>query len=48
MNLAGSIPVVWGSSPLAGVAARRFGDMLAANSRYPWSPVSSARSGAGV
>ncbi|WP_112137671.1 SIS domain-containing protein, partial [Glycomyces dulcitolivorans] len=35
MNLAGSIPVVWGSSPLAGVAARRFGDMLAANSRYP-------------
>ncbi|THV43162.1 SIS domain-containing protein [Glycomyces buryatensis] len=35
MNLAGSIPVVWGSSPLAGVAARRMGDMLAANSRYP-------------
>jgi hypothetical protein len=35
MNLAGSIPVIWGSSPLAGVAARRFGDMLAANSRYP-------------
>ncbi|QSB05897.1 SIS domain-containing protein [Natronoglycomyces albus] len=35
MNLAGTIPVVWGGSPLAGVAARRFGDMLAANSRYP-------------
>lgn len=35
LNLAGSIPVVWGSSPLAGVAARRFGDMLAANARYP-------------
>ena len=35
MNLAGSIPVIWGSSPLAGVAARRFGDMLAANARYP-------------
>ncbi|GAB3219681.1 SIS domain-containing protein [Glycomyces halotolerans] len=35
MNLAGSIPVIWGSSPLAGVAARRFGDTLAANARYP-------------
>ncbi|WP_026930711.1 SIS domain-containing protein [Glycomyces tenuis] len=35
LNIAGSIPVVWGSSPLAGVAARRFGDMLAANARYP-------------
>lgn len=35
MNLSGTIPVVWGGSPLAGVAARRFGDMLAANSRYP-------------
>ncbi|MCH7231221.1 mannose-6-phosphate isomerase [Glycomyces sp. L485] len=35
LNLAGSIPVVWGSSPLAAIAARRFGDMLAANARYP-------------
>ncbi|WP_025272205.1 SIS domain-containing protein [Haloglycomyces albus] len=35
MNLSGTIPVVWGSSPLAGVAAWRFGDMLAANARYP-------------
>ncbi|ADD45634.1 SIS domain-containing protein [Stackebrandtia nassauensis] len=35
LDLAGAIPVVWGSSPLAGVAARRFGDMLAANARYP-------------
>jgi len=35
MDLAGSIPVVWGSSPLATVAARRFGDVLSANARYP-------------
>ncbi|MFC4333738.1 SIS domain-containing protein [Salininema proteolyticum] len=35
MNLAGTVPVVWGSSPLAGVAALRFGDMLATNARYP-------------
>lgn len=34
-NLAGSVPVVWGDSPLANVAALRFGDMLAANARYP-------------
>jgi hypothetical protein len=35
LGLAGSIPIVWGSSPLATVAARRFGDTLAANARYP-------------
>jgi glucose/mannose-6-phosphate isomerase len=35
IDLAGSIPIVWGSSPLATVAARRFGDMIAANARYP-------------
>jgi D-arabinose 5-phosphate isomerase GutQ len=35
LDLAHSIPVVWGSSPLATVAARRFGDTLAANARYP-------------
>lgn len=35
LDLAGSVPVVWASSPLATVAARRFGDMLAANARYP-------------
>ncbi|WP_034593658.1 SIS domain-containing protein [Hamadaea tsunoensis] len=33
--LAGSVPVVWGSSPLASMAARRFGDTLSANARYP-------------
>jgi len=35
LDLAGSIPVVWGSSPLATVAARRFADTLASNARYP-------------
>ena len=35
LNLANSIPIVWGSSPLATVAARRVGDMLSANARYP-------------
>jgi glucose/mannose-6-phosphate isomerase len=35
LDLAGSIPIVWGSSPMATVAARRFGDTLAANARYP-------------
>jgi hypothetical protein len=29
------VPIVWGSSPLATVAARRFADTLAANARYP-------------
>nr|WP_240956201.1 SIS domain-containing protein [Micromonospora sp. HNM0581] len=35
LGLAGSVPIVWGSSPLASVAARRFGDTLSANARYP-------------
>jgi hypothetical protein len=35
LELAGSIPVVWGSSSLAAVAASRFADTLAANARYP-------------
>jgi D-arabinose 5-phosphate isomerase GutQ len=35
LDLAGSIPVIWGSSPLATVAARRFADTLSANARYP-------------
>ncbi|GGM34409.1 hypothetical protein GCM10007977_039960 [Dactylosporangium sucinum] len=35
LDLAHSVPVIWGSSPLATVAARRFGDTLAANARYP-------------
>jgi hypothetical protein len=35
LDLAGSVPIVWGSSPLATVAARRFADVLSANARYP-------------
>jgi len=35
LGLAGSVPIVWGSSPLAAVAARRFGDTLSTNARYP-------------
>jgi glucose/mannose-6-phosphate isomerase len=35
LDLAGSIPILWGTSPLATVAARRFADTLAANARYP-------------
>lgn len=35
LGLAGSVPIVWGSSPLATVAAHRFADTLSANARYP-------------
>jgi hypothetical protein len=35
LDLAGSVPIVWGSSPLATIAARRFADTLSANARYP-------------
>jgi hypothetical protein len=35
LDLAGSIPIVWGSSTLATVASRRFADVLSANARYP-------------
>lgn len=35
LDLANSIPVIWGASPLATVAAGRFADMLSANARYP-------------
>jgi hypothetical protein len=35
LELANSLPIVWGSSPLATVAARRVGDMFSANARYP-------------
>ena len=35
LDIAGSVPVVWGGTALAGIAARRFGDTLAANARYP-------------
>lgn len=35
LDLAHSIPIIWGASPLAAVAARRFADTLSANARYP-------------
>lgn len=35
VDLAGALPVVWGSSPLAGVAAYRFVCQLAENAKYP-------------
>jgi hypothetical protein len=35
LALGNTIPIVWGSSSLATVAARRVGDMLSANARYP-------------
>ncbi len=35
LEIAGSIPVIWGSSSLASVAAGRFADMLSSNARYP-------------
>lgn len=35
LELAGCIPVIWGASRLATMAASRFADQLAANARYP-------------
>src|SRR6266511_2101875 len=35
LDLGNSIPIRWGSSSLATVAARRFADTLSANARYP-------------
>jgi hypothetical protein len=35
LDLVGTLPVVWGGSPLAGAAARRFAAQLAANAKYP-------------
>src|SRR5699024_1890693 len=35
VELAGTLPMVWGSSPLAGVAAYRFSCQLAENAKYP-------------
>ncbi|MBA3490035.1 MAG: mannose-6-phosphate isomerase [Longispora sp.] len=35
LDLANSVPIVWGSSALATAAARRFADVLSANARYP-------------
>ncbi|GIG57237.1 bifunctional glucose-6-phosphate/mannose-6-phosphate isomerase [Longispora fulva] len=35
LDLANSVPIVWGSSALAAAGARRVADVLAANARYP-------------
>jgi glucose/mannose-6-phosphate isomerase len=35
LDLVGRIPVVWGGSPVAVAAARRFASQLAANAKYP-------------
>ena len=35
LELAGTLPMIWGSSPLAGVAAYRFGCQLSENAKYP-------------
>jgi glucose/mannose-6-phosphate isomerase len=35
LDLAGTLPVLWGSSPLAAVAAHRFASQLNENARYP-------------
>ncbi|NJC71531.1 mannose-6-phosphate isomerase [Planosporangium thailandense] len=35
LDLGNSVPIIWGSSSLATVAARRFADTLSSNARYP-------------
>lgn len=35
LDLAGSLPVIWGTSPLSGVAAARFASQLNENAKYP-------------
>lgn len=35
LDLVGMLPMIWGGSPLAAVAARRFAAQLAANAKYP-------------
>ena len=38
LKLAGTLPMIWGSSPLAGVAATRFATQLNENAKYPAIP----------
>ena len=38
LDLVGTLPVIWGGSGLAAVAARRFAAQLAANAKYPSVP----------
>jgi glucose/mannose-6-phosphate isomerase len=35
LDLVGALPVVWGTSPLSGVAAHRFASQLQENAKYP-------------
>jgi glucose/mannose-6-phosphate isomerase len=35
MEIAGSVPMIWGTSPLTGVVAYRFAAQLARNAKYP-------------
>jgi glucose/mannose-6-phosphate isomerase len=35
LDLMGTLPMIWGSSPLAGVAAKRFAAQLNENAKYP-------------
>ena len=35
LDLLGSLPIIWGSSPLSGVAAKRFAAQLNENAKYP-------------
>lgn len=35
LDLAGTLPLIWGGSPLASVAARRFAALLASSAKYP-------------
>jgi glucose/mannose-6-phosphate isomerase len=35
LDLVGELPMVWGTSPLSGVAARRFASQLQENAKYP-------------
>ncbi len=35
LDLAGALPVIWGTSPLSGVAAARFASQLNENAKYP-------------
>jgi glucose/mannose-6-phosphate isomerase len=35
LDLVGTVPMVWGTTPLSGVAARRFASQLQENAKYP-------------
>jgi hypothetical protein len=35
LDISGTMPLIWGTSPLAGVVARRFASLLARSAKYP-------------